>query len=129
MLVTGVSGCGDDPVPRVSAPTATPPPSRLTVAERRELRELEGRISTHCVRVARSLTDPANGPTRAQVDRAFAAADAFVALAREKPTAPLDVGLDVRLHLSDVVENLEGANCDPRMTGYLERGLSSIPVE
>jgi len=81
------------------------------------------------VRVARSLTDPADAPKPAQVQRAFAAADAFIALARKKPTAPLDVGLDVRLHLSDVVENLEGANCDPRMTYYLERGLSSIPVQ
>jgi len=84
------------------------------------------RIQAHCVRVAASLTDPDAAPTPREKQNAFAAADGLIALAARKPTAPLGAGQDTRLFLSDVVENLEGFNCDPRMISRLERGLSGI---
>ena len=113
-------GCGD-------SRDATPPePQTLTRDERRLLATYEGRIAEHCVRVARSLVDPARAPTPAQERRAFAAADQLAALVARKPRAPLDAGQDLRLFLSDVIENLEGSNCDPRMIARLEQRSAEI---
>ncbi|HEX8121876.1 MAG TPA: hypothetical protein VF549_11490 [Solirubrobacteraceae bacterium] len=117
------AGCGGDP------PAPPSPPAKLTHEERQLVRVYEGRIETHCIRVARSVVDPRKAPTPRQEERAFAAADAFAALATRKPKAPIDVGQDLRLYLSDVVENLEGSNCDPRMVARLERALDAIPNE
>jgi hypothetical protein len=120
---TAFGGCGDeDPVQK-----AGPRPSRLTADERRLLDLYEGRIQTHCVRVARSLVDPRAAPSPGQQEAAFEAADRLLGLAARKPTAPLGAGQDLRLFVSDVVENLEGSNCDPRMIGRLEQGLARIP--
>lgn len=132
--LTAPSGCGQEgsqqdtaPAPAGREPAAAQ--SRLTGEERQLLRTYEGLIAAHCVRVARSLVDPQAGPSPKQEARAFAAADDLVALAARKPTAPVGPGQDVRLLVSDVAENLEGSNCDPRLIGRLEEGLSSIPLE
>jgi hypothetical protein len=128
-VALAVTGCHQDE-PRPVAPpraTATPEPPVLTAEERRRLRLYEGRIATHCVEIARSLVDPDARPSPREEARAFQAADDLVAFARAKPTAKLGAGQDVRLFLGDVIENLEGANCDPRMIGRLESGFTSIP--
>jgi hypothetical protein len=116
-------GCGDDE----PFDDAAPPATRLTAEERRAVDVYERQIQAHCNRVARSLVEPGAGPSRRQEERAFAAADALVALAAEKPTAPVGPGQDLRLFVSDVTENLEGSNCDPRMIARLEEGLGGIP--
>ena len=120
-----VAGCGGDR----PDPPAPAPPAKLTAQERRLVKSYEARITIHCARVARSLVDRAAGPSAAQQQRAFEAADALAGLVASKPTAPVDVGQDLRLYLSDVVENLEGSNCDPRMVSRLEDALRAIPVE
>jgi hypothetical protein len=102
-------------------------PERLGPAERREVNALEAEIAAHCIAVARSLVDPRTRPSRAEERRAFSAADRLLELARRKPRAPLGAGQDLRLFVSDVAENLEGSNCDPRMIARLERGLRGIP--
>lgn len=106
-------------------PAATARPA--TAVERSTLTRLERRIQLHCTRVARSLADPSARPTPAQERRAFAAADAMLDLATRSPTADLGAGQDLRLFIADVVENLEGSNCDPRLRGHLARGLRRIP--
>lgn len=124
-----LAGCGaqDRAGPRPAA-TASPTPSPpLTAAEREGLRRAEARIERHCVAVSRALVDPAKAPSAAQEARAFAAADSLVGFVRAKPRASLNPGQDLRLYLGDVIENLEGGNCDPRMRARLERGLDSIP--
>jgi hypothetical protein len=116
-------GCGEeDPVEDTH-----PGSARLSTQERRLLDIYEGRIQRHCVRVARSVVDPGAGPSPRQQAAAFEAAGRLVALAARKPAAPLGAGQDLRLFVSDVVENLEGSNCDPRMIARLERGLARIP--
>lgn len=120
-----LAGCGgDSPAGRSEERPAAP--QRLTASERRLLRAYEGRIQSHCVRVARSVVDPAARPTAAQERRAFAAADLLAGLVARKPRAELDVGQDLRLYMSDVIENLEGSNCDPRMIARLEKSLAEI---
>jgi hypothetical protein len=127
-VVSGVLlGCGDADTDRTR--TRTVSPAALTDAERRLVATYEGRIQEHCVRVARSLADPRAAPSPRQQRRALEAADALGALATRKPTAEIDAGQDLRLFLSDVIENLEGSNCDPRMRARLEEALSAIPVE
>lgn len=121
LVALGVVGCGSD------GGSPPPPAAELTAQERRLVTSYEGRIQQHCVRVARSLTDPGAAPTPSQRSSAFRAADALAALAAAKPTAPVDAGQDLRLYLSDVVENLEGSNCDPSMIIRLERALAEIP--
>lgn len=118
------AACGDDPPQE----PASPAPATLTAQERRLVGSYESEIEAHCVRVAQSLVDPDAAPSPRQEDAAFAAADDLVALAAAKPTAPYGPGQDLRLFVSDVIENLEGANCDPRMLGRLEQGLAEIPV-
>jgi hypothetical protein len=122
-VTVAIGGCGgEDP-----ADQARDRARRLTADERRQLEAYEARIQAHCVRVARSLVDPRAAPSPREEAAAFEAADRLVGLAAAKPTAPLGAGQDLRLFVSDVVENLEGSNCDPRMTARLERGLARIP--
>ena len=125
LVILAATGCGGSD----GEPERPPPPPRLSAAELRLVKTYEGRIQTHCVRVARSLVNPRAAPSPSEERRAFEAADALAALAARKPTAPVDVGQDLRLYLSDVVENLQGSNCDPRMLARLERALAAIPVE
>ena len=133
-LLPIAAGCGGDPAqePAAQEPAAQAPaaqaPQTLTAKERRLVGSYERAIESHCVRVARSLVDPGAAPSRRQQEDAFAAADELVALAASKPTAPYGPGQDLRLFVSDVVENLDGSNCDPRMIGRLEQGLAGIPV-
>jgi hypothetical protein len=118
----GCGGAGQDAI-------GPGPPPALTAAERSAIAAYDGRIQAHCVRVARSLAEPGAAPTPAQQRDAFAAADALGALAARKPTAPLGAGQDLRLFLADVIENLEGSNCDPRMRARLGQALRAIPVQ
>lgn len=129
VLTAGLLGCGDAAGDANNDGMRTASPSALTGAERRMVATYEGRIQEHCVRVVRSLVDPSAAPSPGQQRRAFGAADALGALAARKPTAEIDVGQDLRLFLSDVIENLDGSNCDPRMRARLEQALSTIPVE
>ena len=118
-----VVGCGEE-----ASDEPAPPTAGLTGEERRLIDVYEHRIQAHCVRVARSLLSPRAAPSPRQEARAFAAADALVALAERKPAAPVGPGQDLRLLVSDIAENLEGSNCDPRMIARLERGLAGIPA-
>ena len=124
LAVLVLLGCGDSRDAGPPEPAAEPP--TLTRDERRLLATYEGRIEVHCVRVARSLVDPGRAPTPAQERRAFAAADELAALVARKPRSEVDVGQDLQLYLSDVIENLEGSNCDPRMIARLEKWLAGI---
>ncbi len=119
------AGCGEEDDSAQPDPT-TGNPLRLTGEERRALSIYDRRIERHCIRLGRSLVDPESAPSAEQEERAFAAADALIALAAAKPTAPLGAGQDTRLFLADVIENLDGSNCDPAMVSRLEDGLARI---
>lgn len=127
-LVALAVGCGGSSAPPTPSPERTPQPP-LTRGERDLVRDLESRLTRHCVRFARSFVVPRATVRPEQERAAFAAADRLVALAARSPRAPLGAGQDLRLFLSDTVENLEGANCDPRLLSRLEQGLGRIPVQ
>ena len=121
------AGCGEgERAPAPVTVAATPAPT-VAAADRDRLRRLEARIERHCVAVSRAVVDPAQAPSAAQQARAFAAADDLIALVRADPRADLGAGQDLRLYLADVIENLQGSNCDPRMRARLTEGLGTIP--
>ena len=127
-LAIAAAGCGGAGSPAAPERETAPEPP-LTSTERQAVRKLEARLQRHCIQVAQSLVDPGAAPRPAQERRAFAAADRLVGLAARRPRAPLGAGQDLRLFLSDTIENLEGSNCDPRLISHLERGLGRIPVD
>jgi hypothetical protein len=130
IVAVAMLGCGESPPSRQAPPAVSPgPPPTLTAGERRALAREEARIQRHCVAVARSIVDPEAAPTPDEAARAFAAADRLVAAVRAKPRAEREPGQDLRLYLGDVIENLEGSNCDPRMLQHLEAALARIPAE
>ena len=122
-------GCGEQAPDPVATRAQPEQPARLSAGERRRVAQLDRRIATHCIRVARSLVRPRAAPSERERERAFAAADELIELAAANPTADLGAGQDLRLLLSDTVENLEGSNCDPAMLSRLQQGLASVPVE
>ena len=122
-------GCGDEARDPAAPSVQSSQAARLSAAERRRVAELDRRIAVHCVRVTRSLVRPRAAPTGRERERAFTAADGLIALVAANPTAPLGAGQDLRLLLSDTIENLEGSNCDPAMLAHLEQGLASVPFE
>jgi hypothetical protein len=129
-LVALATGCGNDSdgTPPTAGTEAEEDSAPLTEEERRLLSVYDARIARYCLRVARSAVEPRRAPDAAEEARGFDAAEALIALAAEKPDAPLEAGGDARLFLSDVIENLEGSNCDPRMLATLQRGLAEIPL-
>ncbi len=126
LIALALIGCHDPDPPAVTTAASPAPAVDASAAEKRRLRTLESRIGRHCVEVAQSLAQPEARPTPAEEARAFKAADDLVAIVRAKPNALFGLGQDLRLYLGDVIENLEGANCDPRMVARLERGLATV---
>ena len=118
------AGCGDsggDVTTTTSAGAA-----RLTAAEREQLRRDEAAIVRYCSARALALADPAKRPTVAQQARALEAVDRIVAVAVESPEIEVKPKVDARLYAGDLIENLEGSNCDPLILGRLEQGLGAV---
>jgi len=128
LLAVLALGCGGDPGSAEQAAAPAGDAAKLSGEERRLLASYDREIQAHCLRVARTLIEPSAAPSPRQEERAFAAADGLIALATEKPAAPLGAGQDTRLYLADVIENLGGSNCDPRLVTYLAQGLAAIPA-
>jgi len=132
LLTTGAvacaltAGCGDSG--EEATTTAATGATHLTAAERERLRADEAAIARYCSARALALTDPGERPTVAQQARALEAVDAIVALAVESPEVKVKPRVDARLHLGDLIENLEGSNCDPLILGRLEQGLGAVPA-
>jgi hypothetical protein len=126
-VCVALAACGGD---EEDAATTTSPasPAALTRAERDLVGESESAIVEYCRRRALALTDPAKRPTAAQQADAIEAVDALIDLAAAKPEARLRPGVEVRLYVGDLTENLEGANCDPLILGRLQEGLAALPA-
>jgi hypothetical protein len=124
------AGCGDDePAAPESATTTTTASQgqRLTAADRDRIRRSEAAILDYCERAAVTATGTAEPPSARRQAGALEAVDELVALAGEKPDATLRAGVDLRLFVGDLTENLQGANCDPAIVSRLEAGLAAIP--
>jgi hypothetical protein len=100
---------------------------RLTRGERSLLTKSEARIAEYCRKYALTLSGR-KPPSAKQQEGAFEAADRLIALAQAKPEAEIQTGVDVRLKLGDIAENLQGANCDPSLVERIDQGLAEAPA-
>lgn len=122
-----IASCGDESSqPPSTAPTGTAA-KRLTSAEQALVTRSERAVQRYCGKLALSVTGQAQPPSAAEQGRAFAATDRLIELAREKPAARIQTGVDMGLFLGDLAENLEGSNCDPRLVERLDQALATLP--
>ena len=119
-----VLGCGDGEGAQTSLPEPAIQP--LTRAERQLLEQSEGQLAAYCSRRLSPSGQP-RPPSAQERGRALAVVDELIALAERKPGVEVTTGVDLRLALGDLVENLEGANCDPAVIARLSEGLVGIP--
>jgi hypothetical protein len=110
-------GSGEDPAQR----------QELTAGERDLVREDERAIQSYCVQFALYAAGQRKSPPASREQRALAAVDDLIGLARDKAFARVERGVNLRLAISDLAENLEGSNCDPRIVAGLNQGLSELP--
>ena len=126
LALVAVSCGGGDPAGSTTTATATDPgtrPERLPERLQTEVFEAQQEISAYCRRLALALQGPADPPSPIQRRRAFAAAQRLVDLASVHPYDLVQTGVDVRLFVGDLVEDLGNLNCDPDLIGRLEQGL------
>jgi hypothetical protein len=122
-----LAGCGGSEEDRRGSTTPSRlAPQPLAPVETAEVNRLHETINAYCVGVARFLAGERAAPTRAELDRAIEAVDKFAALAREKPSATLPSGADLRLALGDLAEGLEGSNCSTELVRRIDEALATI---
>jgi hypothetical protein len=115
--------CDDD------EPAARRPPASqgLTAAERGDVARAQGAVRVYCRRLGRFIARRSGPPPPATKARADAGVDRLVALARSKPGARYDTGIEMRTLLGDLAEDLEGAICAPDLVHRIDAALAEIP--
>jgi hypothetical protein len=120
-----LAGCGSDPAEETTETAAEPPAQakKLPPAEQQRAFEAQQTITAYCGRVHLSLRGDKRPPSAAESRRAHAAADRLAALARARPFDLVQTGVDTRLYVGDLIEDLGNVNCDPGLVASLEEGL------
>jgi hypothetical protein len=118
-------GCGSDQRPVTSETAAEPPvrAQRLPAPQQRRAFEAQHAISEYCRRRALSLQSDEPPPSAMQAREALAAADRLVELARSRPFDLVQTGVDMRLYVGDLIEDLGNLSCDPALVRRLDEGL------
>jgi hypothetical protein len=122
LAALALAGCGDDDDAGGEAPattSATAAPQPLTPADSKVLADARRAVGVYCVKVARSVSTGGGPPPAEDFERVTASLETLGELAREKP--------DAELALGDILENLEGSNCDNRLVTILNAELAEIP--
>jgi hypothetical protein len=127
-VVCVIAGCGDgESTESATTTTAGSGAKRLTGAEQALVTRSDRAVERYCGRLALAVTGQGRPPSAQEQSRAFAATDRLIELARRKPGAPLDTGLQMGLFLGDLAEDLEGSNCDPRLVQRIDQALATLP--
>jgi hypothetical protein len=128
LAVLAVAACGDGGSPGTADTTPTGAAARrLTASEQALATRSDRTVKRYCARLALSLTGRRKPPSVEEQARAFTATDRLIELARQKPAARLETGVDMGLFLGDLAEDLEGSNCDPRLVERIDQGLATLP--
>jgi hypothetical protein len=128
LSLLAIASCGDDGSPGTAGATpAGAAAKRLTAAEQALVTRSDRAVSRYCGELALSLTGQRKPPSAEEQGRAFAATDRLIELAREKPAARVQPGVDTELFLGDLAEDLEGSNCDPRLVERIDQALATLP--
>lgn len=124
LAALGLGACGAEGDETATAPVRRTE-ERLTEEQRSRAFQAQQAISAYCGRLALSLAGEKAPPSAKQRAGAIAAGDRLVELARRKPAGTVQTGVDMLLFVNDVIENLEGLNCDSGLLERLERGLGA----
>jgi hypothetical protein len=128
LALVAIASCGDGGSPETAGTTPTgAAPKRLTAAEQALVNRSDRAVGRYCGELALSLTGQRKPPSAEEQGRAFAATDRLIELAREKPAARVQPGVDTELFLGDLAEDLEGSNCDPRLVQRIDEALATLP--
>jgi hypothetical protein len=123
-LAVGCGGEEDSEAPETTA--ALPSDAALTRAEQRTLAHSEQAIQAYCIRVGQAAGGGRELPSVAAQERAFESLEDLIGVVTTKPAAEVQPGVDARLLLGDLAENLEGSNCDPRLVERIDAALGAI---
>ena len=127
LLALGGCGGGGDSAETPGTAPASAEGRRLTAEERHLALQSRGAVGRYCAEQALSLSGRRKPPSAEDQARVFAATDRLIELAREKPAARVEPGVDTELFLGDLAEDLEGSNCDPRLVERIDQGLATLP--
>lgn len=123
--VVVLTGCGSQEPANTRDITTEPPvrPAKLPASQQRQAFSSQQAVSAYCRHRTLSLRGPQPPPSERDARRAFAAADRLVELARARPFDLVQTGVDMRLYLSDLIEDLGNLDCDPALVSRLEEGF------
>jgi hypothetical protein len=119
-----LGGCGSDS-PATTETALQPParPQKLPPPQQQRTFEAQQTITAYCARVDLSLHGAKRPPSTAASRRALAAADRLATLAKERPFDLVQTGVDTRLYVGDLIEDLGNVDCDPNLIARLEEGV------
>jgi hypothetical protein len=123
---TGLAGCGDGGGSEGNLSTTTAE-ATLSPAEQRTAQAAERTIASYCQKLGAAAAGQRAAPTAGERAEAFDRVDRLLELAASKPLAEIEAGVDMRLFISDLAENLEGSNCDTGLVEALDAGLAELP--
>jgi hypothetical protein len=128
LSLIAIASCGNGESPQTGGTTPTGAAARrLTSAEQALVDRSERTVQRYCGKLALSLTGRARPPSAGEASRAFAATDSLIELARAKPAASIENGVEMELFLGDLAEDLEGSNCDQRLVERIDQALATLP--
>jgi hypothetical protein len=128
LSLLAMASCGDGGSSGTAGTTpAGAAAKRLTADEQSLVTRSDRTVERYCGNLALSLTGQRKPPSVGEQGRAFAATDRLIELAREKPAARVDTGVDMGLFLGDLAEDLEGSNCDSRLVERIDQALATLP--
>jgi hypothetical protein len=128
LVVVTLGGCGGD-----DGASTTASARRLTPDERLTARHAERAIYGYCRRLARFAQGKGRKLPVGARSSAYEGVGSLTSLMREKPFAPVSTGLvgqrvDLYVHVGDIAEDLQGANCDPAIVDRIDQALGSVDV-
>ena len=127
LSLVAIASCGDGGSSKTASTTDGEGSRRLTPAEQALVSRSERAVQRYCGKLALSLTGQRRPPSVQEQAGAFAATDDLIGLARSKPAAPVEGGVDMGFFLGDLAEDLEGANCDQRLVQRIDVALATLP--
>lgn len=119
------SGCDDDQTgPATTGAAPAPPPARpLPEAQQGRAFSAQQRVTAYCRELTESIATRTPPPPPAARRRALAASARLTELARARPYDLVQTGVDVRLFVGDLIEDLGNLDCDPQVVETLEAGV------
>jgi hypothetical protein len=128
LSLMAIASCGNGESPQTAGTTPTGAAARrLTSAEQTLVVRSDRTVQRYCGKLALSVTGRARPPSAEEASRAFAATDRLIELARAKPAASIENGVEMELFLGDLAEDLEGSNCDSRLVERIDQALATLP--